>query len=116
MPIKIAVWTYSLAVCVALYSMVDLGILFRVYFGELLGNKPLPLLTDFFIQMRWGCLLGALPVLVCARRLTIDPKLAADRVLAFAGTCTLFIVFLFGLAITAFLQPFFRITFRLGQQ
>ena len=44
---KIAIWTYSVAVCIALLAMIALGILFQIFFEELVGNKPLPPLTDF---------------------------------------------------------------------
>ena len=109
---KLAIWTYSAAVALALLAMVVLGILFQIFFEQLYGrDEPLPLLTHCFIRLHWWFLLGSLPVLVGACFLTSARTLTPDRALAFAGASTLIIVFLFTVAVVALLLPLLTTTF-----
>ncbi len=110
---KLAIWTYAAAVTVASLAMVVLGILFQIFFVQLYGDgEPLPLLTHCFIRLHWWWfLLGSIPVLVAARYLTSARALTPERALAFAGACTLFIVFLFAIAAYSLLLPLLTTTF-----
>ena len=112
---KLAIWTYSAAVALAFLVMVVLGVLFQIFFEQLYGrNEPLPLLTHCFIRLHWWFLLGSLPVLVSACFLTTARTLTPDRALAFAGACTLLIVFLFTVAVVSLLLPLLSTTFSMS--
>ena len=108
---KLAIWAYSGAVALASLAMVVLGVLFQIFFEQLYGrNIPLPRLTHWFICLHWWFLLSSLPVLVGACFLTFARTLTPDRALAFAGACTLLIVFLFTVAAVALLLPLLSTT------
>ncbi|MDQ3624397.1 MAG: hypothetical protein M3463_18210 [Verrucomicrobiota bacterium] len=107
---KLAIWAYSTAVTLTALLTVALGGLFQNIFGYMLGGKPLPLLTDFFLHLQWWVLLAALPYIGTATWLTYRPTLTIHRTVAFAGLSTLAIVFLLSLAFVSLCLPLLPIT------
>lgn len=103
---KLAIWAYSTAITLTALLTVTLGGLFQNIFGRMLGGKPLPLLTEFFLHLQWWALLAALPFIGTATWLTLRRSITSDRTFAFAGLSTLAIVFLFALALVSLCLPF----------
>ena len=103
---KLAIWTYSTSVALTALVTVALGGMFRNILAHTFGGKPMPRITEFFLDLQWWVLLVALLFIVAAYWLTSRPALTTDRAFMFAGLSTMVIVFLFSLALVSLSLPF----------
>ena len=109
-----AIWTYTAAVVITLLAIMALGAGFRDIFHRTLNGKPLPAMTTTVAESyRWEFVVGLL-WLGAAIWLSRRDACTTDRVLAFAATSTLAVVFLWAYTAIALMLPLITIIQPLG--
>jgi hypothetical protein len=103
---KIAIWAYTASVILTGFLTVALGHILRDILGPLFGGKPMPALTESFLEFRWWVFLVILPVVGTAFWLTTRGAMTSERAFAFTGLCTLLIISLLFFALLSFCLPF----------
>jgi hypothetical protein len=106
---RVAVWAYTIAVGFASLAAASLGGLFHNIYSHLLGGKPLPALTQLFIEFHLWALAIPLPWLLAAIWLSRRETATQSRCFAFAGVSTLAITFIFAFTANALTLPFVSI-------